>query len=38
MCSYYGKTHFAERKRELIAQRREALKNNDEKLYEEIVL
>lgn len=37
MCSFYGKTHFHERKRELIAERRAALKNNDDKAYEEAV-
>ena len=38
ICSFYGKTQFAERKKQLIAQRREALKAGDEKKYEEIVM
>lgn len=38
ICTVYGKTQFAERKREYIAQRRQALKDGDEKKYEEIVI
>ena len=37
-CTIYGKREFGERKKELIALRRQALKDNDEKKYEEIVV
>lgn len=38
ICSFYGKNQFAAQKKVFIASRREALKNNDEKKYEEIVM
>jgi hypothetical protein len=37
ICSFYGKTQFAEKKKQYVAQRREALRANDLRLYEEIV-
>ena len=38
ICSFYGKTQFAERKREFINKRRQALKDNDENTYKQIVM
>ena len=38
ICTVYGKTQFNERKREMITQRRAALKDGDDKKYEEIVM
>lgn len=38
ICTVYGKTQFGERKKEMIAQRRVALKDGDDKKYEEIVM
>ena len=37
MCAFYGKTHFASRRKELVAQRRQALKDGNELEYERIV-
>lgn len=38
ICSFYGKNQFARDKKQFIADRRAALKNNDDKKYEEIVM
>ena len=38
ICTVYGKTQFGDRKKEMIALRREALKEGDDKKYETIVL
>lgn len=38
ICTVYGKTQFAERKKEMIDNRRAALKDGDDKKYEEIVM
>lgn len=38
MCSFYGKTHFQEQKKKMIAARRAALESGDEKTYKEIVM
>ena len=38
ICSFYGKSQFLVRKKELIVKRREALKNNDTQLYEQTVM
>lgn len=37
ICSYHGKTQFAEQKKNFIARRRQALKDGDEALYAQIV-
>jgi len=36
--TFYGKTQYDKQKKELIKQRRQALKANNDKLYEEIVI
>ena len=38
ICSYFAKAQFAIEKKQMIADRRAALKNNDDNLYKEIVM
>lgn len=38
ICSFYGKTQFAIKKKDYIARRRQALKDNNKALYEQIVI
>jgi len=38
ICSFYGKTQFAAKRKDYIDQRRQALKDNDDKKYEQIVM